>query len=87
MTNRPNIIRQLRLRAGLTQVELAKRLGCQQTRISELEVGRRSKRPKKRQRWSDKVFEVAAICGYTVVLTADGWRIESEDFALPPEAD
>ena len=66
-----NIIRQLRLRAGLTQIELAARLGCQQARISEIEVGRRSKNPTPKT-----VFSVASACDCEVTLTDDGWHIE-----------
>lgn len=76
MSNQPNIIRQLRLAAKLTQEELAARLGIKQCSVSGMERvrKRRGKIPEPR---SETVFRVARECRKIVKLTADGWKIVS----------
>jgi transcriptional regulator with XRE-family HTH domain len=65
-----NIIRQLRERAGLTQVELADRIKRGQSLISAFENAGPNSSPSPRS-----VFRVAAACVLDVTLTADGWII------------
>jgi transcriptional regulator with XRE-family HTH domain len=74
-----NIIRKMRLRAGLTQVELAKRAHVSQGWISELEGNRG-------HLTTTTVKRLATVCclhvGYT---TKEGWRILPDKFKLPAE--
>lgn len=74
MSTPNNIIRRMRLRAGLTQVTLAAMLGWTQGRISELEVGPRSKNPTPKT-----VMAVAAKCGVSVSLNGTGWSIRRSE--------
>lgn len=58
-------VRHVRVVAGLTQVELAARLGVSQRWLSELETG-------KPKILDDRLFDVVARLGLTVSWTDDG---------------
>ena len=68
MPNANKIIRQARQAAGLTQTELADRLGLLQKTISEWETG-------VHRCAADTLYRIADACGVSIMLTADGWRL------------
>lgn len=74
-------IRQAREDAGLTQDELAKRIGTHQPNVSMWEAGMR--RPE-----IESIFAVAEALGLSVMCTPDAVRfLSAAEVHLPPEGD
>ena len=59
--NLPSRLRAARENYALTQVELARLLGCSQSRVSDIEGGKRGLSVERLQRW-------AAACGCRLAL-------------------
>ena len=74
-------IRAARLAAGLTQTELADRLGTAQANVSGWETGQRRPTP-------ESLFAVGRVLGKSTLITADGVVfVDPDTVRWPPEAD
>lgn len=78
-----NLIREARRRAGLTQCELADRIGTTQSAIARLERGRTEPS-------HERVIEAVRACGLELVtqlLPSDDadWSVASTNLAVHPE--
>ena len=76
-----NIIRQMRSRLGMTQIQFAEHVGRSQARVSELE--RETNGPP----GLATVTGIAKLCGVSVGHFSGGWRILPADYELPSEGD
>lgn len=78
-----HLIREVRRRAGLTQTQLAERLGTTQSAIARLETGHGSPT-------LARLSEIAEACGFDIHLRlvpmdADEWEDVQANAALPAE--
>ena len=80
-----HLIREVRRRAGLTQTELAERLGTTQSAIARLETGHGSPT-------LARLSEIAEACGFDIhlrIVPMDAeehdWSMVRDNAALPPD--
>jgi transcriptional regulator with XRE-family HTH domain len=79
-----SLIREARRRAGLTQAELAARVGTTQSAIARLERGRT-------EPTFERVQEILRACGYELTVKISeiddsNWSVASTNLQLDPDA-